>query len=118
MVAKLIRIYTPFIFALAAIIHGVLYLAEYQGVVYRFLGEFAGHSFFALFYILATSKRMCRWFRITLWLLLSIHVLNLCYIFGWVGSYTLIYTGLVINILALLCFLVFRVTRGVTKILC
>lgn len=44
MVARLIRIYTPFICALAAIIHGVLYLCGYEGWAYIVLGDVAGHS--------------------------------------------------------------------------
>lgn len=118
MVKKLIRIYTPFICAVAAIIHGVFSLLEYDTKVYYLLGEFAGHSFLLLLYVLANSRRMCKWYKITVYLLLGIHVLNLFYLFGCLEYYTLLYLGIVVNILAVICFLIFRFTRGVSKILC
>lgn len=118
MLAKLIRIYTPFICAIIAIIHGVLYFTDCDGVIFSIFGEIAGHSILAILYIIATSKRMCKWYKITNYLLLSIHFVNLLYIAGFVGFYLLLYAGLTINILALITFLIYRVTVGITKILC
>lgn len=118
MLSKLIRIYTPFICAIIAIIHGVLSLLEYQGSLYYILNEFTGHSIFVLLYFIATSKRMCKWYKITIYLLLSIHILNLIYLFGFIDYYRVLYIGIVINILAFISFLVYRVTVGITKILC
>ena len=118
MVTKLIRIYTPFICALVAIIHGVFYLTHIGYGFLRVCGEFTGHSFIVILYFLATSRHMCKWYKRTLYLLMSIHIVNLAHIFGWIESYTLIYAGLVINILAVICFLIYRVTKGITKLLC
>lgn len=115
--ARLIRIYTPFICAIMAIIHGVLYLMEYRGVAYSVLSEISGNSLIVLFYILATCRRMCKWYKRTVYLLLGIHVLNLLYLFGCMDYYTLLYAGLVVNILAVICFLIYRITAGVSKLL-
>ena len=118
MLAKLIRIYTPFICAIIAIIHGVLSLTGYEGSLYYILSEFTGHSIFVLLYFIATSRRMCKWYKITVYLLLSIHILNLLYLFDFIGYYKVIYAGIVINILAFFSFIVYRVTVGITKIIC
>lgn len=117
MLSKLIRIYTPFICALVAIIHGVFYLSEYSSRLCYIMNEFTGHSILILLYILATSSRMCVWYKITVYLLLTIHFLNLFYLFGMVEYYKIVYAGLVINILAFISFLVYRVTVGITKVL-
>lgn len=118
MVARLIRIYTPFICAVVAIIHGVLSLSKYNGILYYILSEFTGHSILILMYFIATSRRMCVWYKRTIYLLLSIHILNLVYLFGLIEYYKLIYCAIVINILALISFLIYRVTVGITKFLC
>lgn len=116
--AKLIRIYTPFICAVIAIIHGVLYFTDCSGIIFNIFGEIAGHSILVILYIIATSKRMCKWYKITNYLLLSIHFLNLLYIAGFVNYYILLYAGLTINITALITFLIYRVTVGITKVIC
>lgn len=118
MFARLIRIYTPFICALAAIIHGVLYLTNYDGCLYWVLGNLTGHSILLIAYIIATSKRMCKWYKITTYLLFSINLVNILYRCGFINSDYIIYIGLVINFIALITFLIYRVTVGITKILC
>ena len=118
MLAKLIRIYTPFICAIIAIIHGVLYFTEVDGIIFNIFGEIAGHSFLAILYIIATSKRMCKWYKITNYLLFLIHIVNFVYLAGYINAYILLYASLSINILALISFLIYRVTVGITKILC
>lgn len=118
MIHRLIRIYTPFICAVAAIIHGVLYLIDYKCTLRIILGEFTGHSILLILYILATSKKMCKWYKYTNYLLISIHVVNILYFAKIISYDTLLYVGIVINIFALLTFLIYRITVGITKILC
>ena len=118
MFSRLIRIYTPFICAIVAIIHGVLSLTGYEGRLYYILNEFTGHSIFVLLYIIATSRRMCKWYKITVCLLLSIHVLNLLYLFNLIGYYKVIYSGIVINILAFFSFIIYRFMAKITKFIC
>ena len=118
MIARLIRIYTPFICALAAIVHGVLFLQEYEGNAIYVFSDLTGHSIVMVAYILATSKRMCRWYKYTCYLLLIMHFLNLAYVAFDIDYYILLYAGLVINIFALITFLIYRIKVGITKILC
>lgn len=118
MVARLIRIYTPFICALAAIIHGVLVLTEYDGYAYCVLSDLTGHSLLLMAYVFATSKRMCKWYKVTCWLLVMIHIINIYYSFFGLDYYTVICSGIVINIIAVITFLIYRLKVGITKILC
>ena len=123
MVARLIRIYTPFICALTAIIHGVLYLMQYGGTLQYYLNEMTGQSIIMVAYLLATSKRMCRWYRYTCWLLMLVHMLNLLYYIGFskgieINYFNILYAGLVINFISLITFLIYRLKVGITKILC
>ena len=118
MIFRLIRIYTPFICAISAIIHGVLFLLKYQGIAYRILSNLTGHSVFVILYIISASSKMCKWYKATNYLLLSINLFNLAYYMDIVPYGFIIYAGLVINIIAVICFLIYRVTLGVTKILC
>ena len=118
MISRLIRIYTPFICAIFAIIHGVLFLSGYEGIIYRILNNLTGHSIFLILYIIASSRKMCIWYKITNYLLLSINIFNLMYYIGIMPYGLIIYIGIIINTLAVICFLIYRVTRGITKVLC
>ena len=119
MILRLIRIYTPFLFAISAIVHGVLFLNDYYGILYRVISEFTGHSIFAMIYISATSSKMCKWYKITNYLLLSIHFVNLIHYMGVIpNSIIVIYITLLLNILAVGAFLIYRVSVGITKVLC
>lgn len=117
-IKRLVRIYTPFICALIAIIHGVLVLNGYNGILYRILSEFTGHSILLILYVISTSKQMCKWYKAANCTLLSIHIINLFYYFGFIDRCSLIYVALVMNIFALLSFLIYRVSVGITKFLC
>ena len=118
MFAKLVRIYTPFICAVTALIHGVLSLSNYEGIIYGILSELTGHSILKIFYILATSKKMCVWYKITNLLLLSLHFFNFAYYANWITYDDILYGGVIINIIAILSFIAFRISIGITKILC
>ena len=119
MILRLIRIYTPFILAIAALIHGVLYFNDYNGIIYRLLGELTGHSLFVNLYMIASSEKMCKWYKMTIYFLLSIHIIGLFYYCGFIKDIMVVmYLTMVMNIFAVIFFLIYRVTRGITKILC
>ena len=118
LIKRLIRIYTPFVCALTAVIHGVLFLLGYKGIILWILGKLTGHSILLILYILSTSSKMCVWYKITNYLLLSIHIAYIIYKFGYIESGYIIYISLILNILAVMSFLIYRTTKGITKILC
>lgn len=110
-----IRRFTPFITALVAIIHGVLYFSGYTGVLYRMMSEFTGHSILMMLFVYSTSKNMCKWYKLSVILQLLIHISNIMYYLGFVASKSVIYVSLVLNILALMCWLIFITTRNMSK---
>lgn len=118
MICRLIRIYTPFICAIVALIHGVLFLNNYEGLLGVILSEISGHSILLILYIIATSKRMCKWYKITNYLLLSIHIINISYAYEVITYDVLLYVVIIISIFALISFLIYRITVGITKFLC
>lgn len=119
-IKKLIRIYTPFILAIGALINGILSINEYDGLLYRIISEFTGHSFIVIAYFISTHKRMCKWYKYTNYLLFIIHIPNVLYYYDIVFKYEIevFYTAIVLSILALITFLIYRVSVGITKILC
>lgn len=118
MIKRLIKIYTPFVCALSALIHGVLYFVGYKGCLYYVLNNVTGHSFLLILYIIATSSKMCIWYRITNYLLMYIHVFNTLNVLGFLGYKEAFNISIAINTCALISFLTYRITAGVTKILC
>lgn len=118
MIKRLIKIYTPFVCSLSAITHGVLYFIGYEGCLYYVLNNFTGHSFLLILYIIATTSKMCIWYKITNYLLMSIHIFNILNVIGVIGYKEAFNISIIINIFALITFLIYRVTAGVTKILC
>ena len=117
-IKRLIRIYTPFLCAVIAIIHGVLFLCGYKGVLMLILGEFTGHSLLLIAYVLSTCKRMCIWYKLTNWILLFTHVINIMYYYKLIDASHIIYALIIVNTFALITFIIYRVTVGITKILC
>lgn len=114
----LIRIYTPFICALMMIIYSVMYLCEYTGKAYFIINELCGHSVLLIMYIVATSKRMCVWYKTAVYLLLATHVLNFLLIFEIAAYVKCLSFSLGLSTLALLSFMIYRLSVGITKVLC
>lgn len=114
---RLIRIYTPFICAVVALIHGVLFsLMKYEGVIINIMGEYTGHSVLLIAYVWSTSKHMCKWYHLTNMLLMLIHVNNLLYYHD-IPAWQPIYFSIVMNLFAVLSFLIYRSVVGITKFL-
>ena len=119
-IKKLFRIYTPFILAVCALINGILSIKGYDGLLYRIISEFTGHSFLVIAYFISTHKRMCKWYKYTNYLLFMIHIPNILYYNDIVykNEIEVFYSAIVLSIFALLTFLIYRVSVGITKILC
>jgi hypothetical protein len=60
---------------------------------------------------------MCKWYWATNYLLLSVHFVNLLYYSKLIAYQNVLYATLVINIMALIAFLIYRFTVGITKML-
>lgn len=118
MLRRFIRIYTPFICAIAAIVHGIIFLQGKDSEFLCLLGDITGHSIIMIAYILSSSRRMCRWYKYTCYLLLFSHAINISYVIFDIDYYRIINAGLVINFISVITFLVYRIKLGITKILC
>ena len=117
---KLIKLYTPFICAVMSAIHGVCFLCKVTDIFFlRIIGDFTGHSFLLLAFVWIHSKRMCKWYKLSIKFLFCIHILNLAYYeIGLVSEWALIYGGLVLNIASMMCWLIFITLRTVYKTVC
>lgn len=118
MLNKFIKLYTPFLCAIVSIVHIALYFIGYTGNAYSVMNDLTGHSIIMNIYILIHSKRMCIWYKSANYLLMSIHFVNISYRIGLIPSYYIMYILLLINISALMCWLIFLVTYRTAKIVC
>lgn len=116
---KLLKLYTPFLCALTAIIHGVFYLFD-TGYYFRMaFGDITGHSILLLLFVLYHSKRMCKWYKRSIYMLMMVHVVNvLYYIIDFFPIWFVLYGGLVLNIASMMCWLIFISTRTIKRIFC
>lgn len=116
LIYKFVKLYTPFICAVISVIHGVLILNNVNSSVLRCIGDFTGHSMLVLLFIWIHSKRMCKWYKLSIIMLFLIHVMNITYyITGIIPIWIILYGGLILNIASVMCWLIFRVTYKTSK---
>lgn len=117
-IKRIVKIYTPFVCAALAITHGVLYLLKCDYKILYVISDLTGHSILLLLYILCTCSKMCIWYKSTVYLLMANHLVNVFYYMGVLDYLGLIYYAIVLNTLAVITFLIYRVSVGITKFLC
>lgn len=113
----LIRIYTPFIAALVSVIHEVLIIFQYEGHILNYIGAITGHSILIDLYILATSRRFCKWYRYTVYLLLAQDIANFAYRRTFIGPEFYIFATGLFSCGALITFIIYRSGKGITNFL-
>lgn len=120
MLQKFIKLYTPFICAIIASIHGVLFLLEIESNIFlRILSNITGHSLLLLYFVLIHSKRMCKWYKRSIYMLIYVHVINIAYyLIDEIPIWTVLYGGLVLNIASMMCWVVFIAMRTIFKTVC
>ena len=114
---RVIRIYTPFICTITVLLNGVLFLRGVTELSSIYLmATISGNSILLDLYILATSRRMCIWYKLTVVLLLIIQICGLLYNhFGF--KYSLyIWIVILLSLAGVLSFLIFRIIHSVMKI--
>lgn len=119
MFQRFIKLYTPFICSIVAAIHGVLFLLEKgNSNILLFFGDITGNSILLLYFVLIHSKRMCKWYKMSIYLLMVVHFLNLLYYaIGEIPAWIVLYCGLILNIASVMCWLIFRVTYKTSKVI-
>lgn len=116
---RLIRIYTPFICVLTSLIYGVMYL---KGVTFEnfdyIMSTMTGNSILMVLFMFSCSKTMCIWYKLNLISLLLIHVTSLLYFYTELPFTLYCYFVILLAAFGLISFIIYRVTVGITKILC
>ena len=117
LIVRLIRIYTPFICTLAALLNGVLLLkgADYLLDVYL-LATFTGNSILVDLYMMVTSNRMCIWYKINLLCLLLIQVSGLLYNYFDIDESLYVWAIVLFAAIGVISFLIFRIFYNVTHL--
>lgn len=116
---RLIRIYTPFICVLTSLIYGVMYL---KGVTFEnfdyIMSTMTGNSILMVLFMFSCSKTMCIWYKLNLLSLLLIHVTSILYFYTELPFTLYCYFVILLAAFGLISFIIYRVTVGITKILC
>lgn len=86
MIKTLFKILTPFIAIIADAINGVLLYRQYElelmvdTRLYPTFDHSTGSSVLVIGYILATSSHMCKYYKISCWLIILMHVFSIIYV--------------------------------------
>lgn len=114
---RLVRIYTPFICTLMALLNGVLFIGGVTELpsVYL-LATLTGNSILVDIYMLVTSLRMCIWYKLNLVCLLAIQVSGLLYNYYMLDTSIYLWAVVLFAATGIVFFLVFRVFYNVTRL--
>lgn len=117
LIKRFIRIYTPFICTVMALVNGVLFIrgVEELPAIYLF-ATLTGNSVLVDLYIFVTSLRMCIWYKLNLLCLVLIQISGLLY--NCLDIDTSLYLWIVVLLAAIgiVFFLVFRIFYRVTRL--
>lgn len=116
-ITLLLRIYTPFIAGLYGILFWVMCLMEKDPMLYLDLSPIAGHSLLFIADKFAHSRRMCKWYKMTLYALFIQDVISLLYAFTHINTILIAYTALIATIAAIICFIIYRCGKGIFNFL-
>ena len=112
---KLIRIYTPFICTLMALLNGVYFIIGDEGGVFTYVSAaLTGNSVGVIAYMFCTSLRMCIWYKANLLCLLLVQILGLTYDYFGIDFSLYLWIVVLLSALGIICFLIFRVFYNVT----
>lgn len=107
---RMLRIYTPFICTVMALLNGVYFLRGGEEGSFVFLSfALTGNSILVDLYMVVTSFRMCVWYKMNLACLLTVQVLGALY--DCLGMEFSIYLLVVVllSALGIIFFLIFRI---------
>lgn len=113
---RLIRVYTPFICTVMALVNGVLFkrgLTELP-IIYL-MAPLTGNSVLVDLYMLVTSMRMCVWYKLNLACLLLIQISGLLYNYFDISTSLYLWVVVLLAAMGVIFFLVFRVFYMVTR---
>ena len=105
-----IRVYTPLILSILALVNAVLFISEEENcdTVY-FIANTASSSLLIDFYIFSVSLRMCIWYKLNILCLILIHISGLLYNGAWIDESIYPYIIAVLSAIGIIFFLIFRI---------
>lgn len=112
---RFIRIYTPFICTLMALVNGVLFKrGMYEIPAIDLLSAVSGSSILVVLYMFTTSMRMCIWYRLNLLCLLLVQISGLLYNYFDIDEALYLWVVVLLAAMGVIFFLVFRIFYVVT----
>lgn len=114
---RFIRIYTPFICSIMTLINGVYFLlgGSDNEITYT-MSSLTGNSFLIVLYVYCTSLKMCIWYKLNLFCLFLIQTIGLLYEYTNISIYMYFNIVILLSIIGIICFLVFRIFYRTVKI--
>ena len=114
---RLIRIYTPFICTLMALVNGVLFMRGITELPAIYLmATLTGNSVLVDLYMFATSMRMCIWYKLNLLCLLLIQISGLMYNYYNLDTSLYLRVTVLFAAIGIVFFLIFRIFYNVTRL--
>lgn len=114
---RLIRIYTPFICTLMALVNGVLFMRGITELPAIYLmATLTGNSVLVDLYMFATSMRMCIWYKLNLLCLLLIQISSLMYNYYNLDTSLYLWVTVLFAAIGIVFFLIFRIFYNVTRL--
>lgn len=114
---RFIRIYTPFICTVMALLNGVLFMKGVTELPAIYLmATLTGNSVLVDLYMFATSMRMCVWYKLNLLCLLLIQLCGLMYNYYDIDTSLYLWAVVLPSAMGILFFLIFRIFYNVTRL--
>lgn len=114
---RFIRIYTPFICTVIALLNGVLFMKGVTELPAIYLmATLTGNSVLVDLYMFVTSMRMCIWYKLNLLCLLLIQLCGLTYNYYDIDTSLYLWVVILLSAMGILFFLIFRIFYNVTRL--
>ena len=114
---RILRIYTPFICTVMALVNGVLFMRGITELPAIYLmATLTGNSVLVDLYMFATSMRMCIWYKLNLLCLLLIQISSLMYNYYNLDTSLYLWVTVLFAAIGIVFFLIFRIFYNVTRL--
>lgn len=116
LVVRFIRIYTPFICTLMALLNGVLFIEGHTSLpLIDLLSSVSGYSVVVVLYMFSASTKMCLWYKANLLCLLMTQICGITYNYLGFDQTLYVWVTTIVAALGVMFFLLFRIMYNVTS---
>lgn len=114
---RFIRIYTPFICTIMALLNGVLFMKGATEIsLINLLAAISGNSIIVVLYMFVTSMRMCIWYKLNLLCLLLTQICGLMCNYYDIDTSLYLWVVVLLSAMGVMFFLIFRIFYNVTRL--